>query len=411
MLGLSRPVLLVLIAAAVMLSFSMGVRQSLGLLMPPLTRDVGITVADFTFAIAMQNLIFGFAQPLAGAAAVRHGFRTVMTVGALTYAAGLLTLAMAQGTLSVALGAGALIGIGLACTATAVTLSAGARIVSPAQRSMILGVLTAAGSIGPLLSAPLLQWTINDFGWRMGGMALFAFGMLMLPAAWIAGRADRLAPAGGPKVKGESRAHDALRLAFREPSFVVMSCAYFVCGMQLVFLTTHLPSYLAICGMDPMLGAQALGVIGGFNVLGSLFFGWAGGRFNKLALLGIIYVLRSIVLGWYFLVPPTPATTLLFAALMGFLWLGVAPLVAGAIVDMFGLKWQAMLQGVAFMGHQVGSFMGAFGGGLLFDSAGNYDLAWRLGVGIGIAAGLIQIACALVRSSESLSEVRRAQAV
>ena len=149
-------------------------------------------------------------------------------------------------------------------------------------------------------------------------------------------------------------------MAFGNASFVVMTCAYFVCGMQLVFLTTHLPSYLAICGLDPMLSAQTLGMIGGFNVLGSLFFGWAGQRWNKLALLGGIYIFRSIALAWYFMLPATPASTLLFGAIMGFLWMGVGPLVAGAVAEMFGLRWQAMIQGLAFMSHQIGSFLGAY---------------------------------------------------
>ena len=169
--------------------------------------------------------------------------------------------------------------------------------------------------------------------------------------------------------------------------------------MQLVFLTTHLPSYLAICGMDPMLSAQTLGMIGGFNVLGSVFFGWAGQRSNKLALLGGIYVLRSLALAWYFMLPPTPATTLLFGAIMGFLWMGVGPLVAGAVAEMFGLKWQAMIQGFAFMSHQLGSFLGAYGGGLIYDTLGSYTMAWRIGVALGLAGGIVQIAFALIKPS------------
>jgi predicted MFS family arabinose efflux permease len=176
-----------------------------------------------------------------------------------------------------------------------------------------------------------------------------------------------------------------------------MAAAYFVCGMQLLFIAMHLPSYLSICGMDPALSAQALAAIGLFNVFGSLFFGWAGGRWSKLGLLGGIYIARSIVLGWYFMLPPTPANTLIFASTMGFLWLGVGPLVAGSVAEMFGLRWQAMIQGVAFMSHQLGSFLGAFGGGLLFDRLGSYDLAWRLGVAIGLFAGLVQVSFALLR--------------
>jgi predicted MFS family arabinose efflux permease len=167
--------------------------------------------------------------------------------------------------------------------------------------------------------------------------------------------------------------------------------------MQLVFLTTHLPSYLAICGMDPMLSAQALGMIGGFNVLGSLFFGWAGGHWNKLVLLGGIYIARSLALAAYFVVPPTPTSTLVFAALMGFTWLGVVPLVTGWITDTFGLRWQAMLGGVAFVSHQLGSFAGALGGGLIFDMAGNYNTAWQAGVALGLAAGIVQAGSAWLR--------------
>ena len=208
------------------------------------------------------------------------------------------------------------------------------------------------------------------------------------------------------KIPLPPRAHDdiadtsaavAVKVAFGNASFVVMTWAYFVCGMQLVFITTHLPSYLAICGMDPMLSAETLGVIGGFNVLGSLFFGWAGERWNKLALLGGIYICRSLVLAWYFMLPPSAATTLVFGAMMGFLWLGVGPLVAGAVAEMFGLQWQAMIQGLAFMSHQLGSFLGAYGGGLIYDPLGSYTLAWRIGVAVGLAAGIVQVAFALIR--------------
>lgn len=186
-------------------------------------------------------------------------------------------------------------------------------------------------------------------------------------------------------------ARTALASAFRNRSFVLMAAAYFVCGMQLIFLATHLPSYLAICGMDPMLSAEALAVIAAFNAVGSLFFGWAGGRWSKQLLLGMLYTARSIVLAAYFAFPPTPAGTLVFAACMGFLWLGVGPLISGSVVEMFGLRWQAMIQGIAFMGHQVGSFVGALGGGVLFDLLGSYDLAWKIGVATGLAAGLLQM--------------------
>ena len=252
-----------------------------------------------------------------------------------------------------------------------------------------------------LLSAPIGQLLNEGYGWRMGMVGFVILSVAMLPAAWYAGKVDKVPlPARTADDIGDTSAGVAVKVAFGNASFVVMTLAYFVCGMQLVFLTTHLPSYLAICGMDPMLSAQTLGMIGGFNVIGSVFFGWAGQRWNKLALLGGIYVLRSIALAWYFMLPPTPATTLVFGAIMGFLWLGVGPLVAGAVADMFGLQWQAMIQGLAFMSHQLGSFLGAYGGGLIYDSLGSYNMAWRIGVALGLAGGIIQVAFALVRPSQ-----------
>ena len=392
-----RPVMPILLGASIMLSLGMGVRQSFGLVMQPLTRDIALTVSDFALAMSVQNLAWGFLQPVAGALAVRVGFRPIMTGGAALYIAGLGVFALADGMIGVLLGGGVLIGLALACTASAISLAVGSRAVPSKVRSLVLGAITATGSLGALLSAPLGQFLTTDFGWRAGLLGFLALTLFMLPAAWIAGRVDKLTP---PGVAGDISAASprlALKAALRTPSFLVMTAAYFVCGMQLLFITTHLPSYLAICGMDPSLSAAALGAIALFNVFGSLFFGWAGGHWSKLGLLGGIYITRSIVLACYFVMPPTPASTLIFASAMGFLWLGVGPLVAGSVVEMFGLRWQAMIQGVAFMSHQVGSFVGALGGGLLFDALGSYDLAWRLGVAMGLTAGIVQVAFALLR--------------
>ena len=393
-----RPTLPILIGASLMLTLSMGLRQSLGIFLQPLTRDVGISVSEFTLAIALQNLAWGFLQPFAGAMTVRYGFRPIMVFGAVLYIAGLALMANAHGFLSILIGAGVLIGMSLACTAAAIAMSVTTRAVPETVRSTVLGMVSAAGSLGALLAAPIGQVLNQDFGWRTGLMGFVVLSLAMLPAAWLAGRVDGLAlPKASPDQIGNASASAVVTTAFGNASFVVMTSAYFVCGMQLIFITTHLPSYLAICGMDPMLSAQTLGVIGGFNVLGSLFFGWAGGRWNKLALLGSIYVCRSLVLAWYFMLPPTPASTLVFGAFMGFLWLGVGPLVAGAVAEMFGLRWQAMIQGLAFMSHQLGSFIGAYGGGLIYDALGSYTLAWRIAVAVGLAAGIVQVAFALIR--------------
>jgi predicted MFS family arabinose efflux permease len=357
-----------------MLSLSMGIRQSLGLVMPSLTRDIAISVSEFTLALSVQNLAWGALQPFAGAFVVRLGFRPVMLTGAALYCAGLLLLAGAHGILSVMLGAGVLIGIALACTASAIAMAVASRAVAEQTRSLVLGFITGAGSLGALVAAPMGQTLSVTFGWRAEVLGFFALTLAMLPAAWFAGNVDKVALP--PSHRAEASAKAALQTAMTSAPFLVMASAYFVCGLQLLFITTHLPAYLAICGMDPMLSAEALGVIGCFNVLGSIFFGWAGGRWSKQALLGMIYTLRSLGLCVYFILPPTPLSTLLFAAVMGFLWLGVGPLIAGSVVEMFGLRWQAMIQGIAFMSHQLGSFLGALGGGILFDTLGSYDLAW-----------------------------------
>jgi predicted MFS family arabinose efflux permease len=390
-----RAALPILVGAGVMLSLSMGIKQSFGLFVQPLTKDIALSVAQFTLAISIQNLAWGLVQPFAGALVVRTGFRPVLLGGALLYVAGLAVLACAQGLLGVVLGAGLLIGLSLACTASAMALATASRAVPEAIRSTVLGVITGVGSLGALASAPLAQMVTASFGWRSGVLAILVLALGLLPAAWLAGRADKIAV---PRAAaGQPGAVAVICAALSRGPFLVMAGAYFVCGLQLLFVATHLPSYLALCGMDEMLSAEALSVIGIFNVFGSVFFGWAGGRWPKRVLLGLIYTTRSLVLGWYFMAPPTPESTLLFAALMGFLWLGVGPLIAGSVVEMFGLRWQAMVQGLAFMSHQLGSFVGAFGGGLLFDAFGSYDLAWRGAVALGLTAGVVQIVVALVR--------------
>src|SRR5260370_34393220 len=254
-----------------------------------------------------------------------------MMVGALLYIAGLALMASARGLLSVMIGAGVLIGTSLACTAAAIAMSVATRAVPATVRSTVLGIVSAAGSLGALMAAPIGQILNEDYGWRTGLVGFVVLSLALLPAAWFAGRVDKIPlPPRSSDAIADTSAAVAAKIAFSNASFVVMTCAYFVCGMQLVFITTHLPSYLAICGMDPMLSAQTLGVIGGFNVLGSLFFGWAGGRWNKLSALGAIYVFRSLALGWYFMLPPSPATPLLFGAIMGFLLLRGGPPVPGA---------------------------------------------------------------------------------
>ena len=224
--------------------------------------------------------------------------------------------------------------------------------------------------------APLLQFMLERWDWRVGAALFIVLALAMLPAASMAGAVDRIPQ----PVETRAGMGEVISLALRNRRFVVLGCTYFVCGLQLIFVNTHLPNYLAICGQDPMLSATALAIIGGVNVLGSWTAGWLGGIYPKYILLGLTYLARSLVLMIYFLIPPTPTTTLVFAGVMGMLWLGVIPLVSGYVAELFGTRYMATILGVSFVIHQAGSVIGAWGGGMMFDAYGSYDLAWKIGV-------------------------------
>jgi MFS family permease len=380
----------ILLGASVMLSLGMGMRQSFGLFMLPVTRDLGFSIADYTFAMAMQNLVWGFAQPFAGAFSDRYGSRPVMMFGGVMYIIGMAIMAFSTGWLSFAFGATLFIGISMACCASNLGMTAAAKAVSLRQRSMTLGMISAVGSIGTFFCAPLAQTLIASHGWQAGLIAFTVLSLAILPAAFFTGVVDTTHPPAS-RVAAAPSMGTVLREAARHRGFVTMSAAYFVCGMQLMFLTAHLPTYLALCGQDPMLAAKALATIGIFNIGGCYLFGWLGGRFPKYILLGLLYILRSITLTVYFLAPVSPASTLVFAAVMGVLWLGVVPLSQGLVAEMFGLRYLATLSGIAFVTHQFGSVLGIWGGGLVFDYFGSYDVAWRFGVSLGLVAGVAQI--------------------
>ncbi len=380
---------LILSSAAVMLSIAMGLRQSLGLFQTPVVQDLGLKAADFAMAIAIQNIIWGFTQPFAGALVDRFGPRRIAIFGALLYALGLAITAQATNAAMITLGTGVLVGVALACTTSGIAANVAARVIVPERRSLGFGIVSAAGSIGTFFAAPLGQVVMQAGGWRLALGAFFVVSLFMLPTAFLAGRAGRL-PNSSAADK-DLTLGGALGEARRHSGYVVMSLAFFVCGLQLVFLTTHLPSYLALCGMDPMLGAQALATIGLFNIVGSWGFGWLGDRYSKRALLGSIYIIRSLVMAAYFLLPVSTESTLLFAALMGLTWLGVIPLVNGLVVQMFGIKFLSTLTGIAFLSHQVGSFLGAWGGGAIYDALGSYDRALQAGVIVGLIAGFAQL--------------------
>ena len=376
-------------SAALMMTLAMGIRQNLGLFQAPASKDLGIAISDFALAVSVQQVAWGLSRPFAGIIADKHGTRGVALVGSLLFIAGVVLTATAQGALPIVLGAGVLIGVALACTTSGITANIAARVVQPTRRTLAFGIVSAAGSVGTMLTAPIAAYLLTSDGWRAGLWAFAILAVAMLPAAWIGSRADKL-PNSLPTDKDLSLM-GALHEARRHPGYVVMALAFFVCGLQLVFLTTHLPTYLAQCGMDASYSALVLMLIGGFNILSSWLFGWLGDKYPKRLLLGGLYLARSATLAAFFMCPPTPLSVVLFGTMMGVLWLGVIPLVNGLVVQIFGLRYLSTLTGIAFLSHQAGSFLGAWGGGYLFDLMGSYDLAWKIGVFIGLIAGTAQL--------------------
>src|SRR5215467_4424391 len=379
---------LILIGCAVLLSIGMGLRQSIGLFLTPVTRDLALTAADFTLTIAIQNIVWGLSQAPAGVIADRFGLRVTLVAGTVIYIAGLVAMAAAGSEMALIVSS-VLIGIALACTASSLALTACARAVPEQSRSNMLGVVAAVGSLGTLIVPIATQGVLKYYPWQVGALFFAVLAVAMLPAAFWAGASDKL-----PVMMAEAKMtmRDTLAQALRHRGFLVMSGAYFVCGLNLVFLTTHLPAYLEICGQDPMLSAEALAVIGAVNCVGALLAGWLGDRYPKHVLLGLLYILRAIAFAAYFVVSPTATTTLIFSAAIGLLWFpGVWPLLSGLVAEMFGTRYMATLLGISFLMHQVGSSLGAWGGGIILDVTGSYDDAWKIGVLFGVAAGVLQI--------------------
>ena len=385
-----RPSLPILIGASVMLSLAMGLRQSLGLFMRPMAVDAGISAATFGFAIALQNIVWGIAQPFAGGLADKYGPRPILLVTALLYAGGLLTMAFWHDAVGINV-AGFLLGVGTAGTAFGVLTGVVTRATPPEKRSQTVGLVAAAGSLGTMVLAPVGQSLISAHGWQYAlvAFALIASSMffLALPIKGLAVALNADAPPPQSKPQG---LREALHEAITHRGYLFMTLAFFACGFQLVFITTHLPAYLQLCGVAPGVSATALGLIGLFNTIGTYTFGWLGSRYSQRRLLAMIYLLRTLFIIGFLLVPISATTTLIFAAAMGSLWLGVSPLVTGIIARVFGLTHFGTLYGVVFLSHQVGSFFGAWMGGLVFAQWGNYNFAWGALIAIGLAAFTLQ---------------------
>lgn len=375
--------MLVVLSGALVMSAAMGIRQTFGLFLGPFSFDRGVPVTMIAFAIALHNLVWGFAQPFAGAAADRYGAAPVVGFGAVAYAAGLGLAALSADGAMLVIGMGLLVGIGISCTSFGVILTAVGQVASAEKRSMAMGLASAGGSLGQVLMVPLAQ-TANS-AWGLAA-ALGLLALVMLLAAPLGVLLDRREAKTGPvQAAAPLSLGEALTQAGGHSGYRLLTIGFFSCGFQLAFIATHLPGYLTLCHMPAGLGATALAVIGLFNMGGSWACGWLGGRFRQQIVLGWVYLVRSLAIAIFFLAPKSGLSVTLFAAVTGLTWLGTVPLTSGLVAKIFGVRHLGTLFGICFLSHQIGSFLGAWLGGLVFDLTGSYSLVW----GATAVAGLV----------------------
>ncbi|MCB1752450.1 MAG: MFS transporter [Gammaproteobacteria bacterium] len=371
--------------AIAMLGF--GIRSSFGLFLDPLTLEKGWGRETFALAMAIQNLLWGIGVPLAGMIADRHGSARVLIFGAVAYGAGIFGMAQAENGLVLCLTGGVLAGIGVAFTGFAIALSAIAKVVGPHKRSLALGLGTAAGSLGQVLFSPLALSFITLYGWHTALLILAGSALLIVPLAGLIPHTEN-APG---EVESQQTLREALREAASHSGYVMLTAGFFVCGFHVAFITVHFPSYIKDIGLAPEVGAASLALIGLFNILGSLSSGWIGQHRSKKLGLSWIYLLRAVAISALLLAPKTEWTIYLFSIAMGVLWLSTVPLTTGIVGQVFGLRYLATLFGVVFFSHQLGSFLGVWLGGYLYDATGSYDSVWWAGVVLGLLAAAIHL--------------------
>ncbi|GAB7543431.1 MFS transporter [Cupriavidus sp. 8B] len=378
----------VLICGGLLVTLSMGIRHGFGLFNLPITQTHGWSRETFAFALALQNLMWGVTQPFTGALADKFGGFRIMLVGIALYVAGLVVMAMATSGTAFASGAGILIGIAQSGTTYSVVYGVIGRVASPEKRVWAMGIAAAAGSFGQFLMIPVEQTLISTAGWQNALFILAVLACLMLPLAF-----SLREPQGATHAPGfQQTIGQAVREAFGNRNFQLLTLGYFVCGFQVVFIGVHLAPYLKDRGLtDPKIATVALALIGLFNVFGTYSAGALGQRVPKRFLLSLIYITRSVVIAGYLLLPLTATSTWLFAAMMGFLWLSTVPLTNGIIAQVFGVQYLSMLSGVVFFSHQIGSFLGAWLGGFLYDRTGTYNTVWMIAIGLGVVAALVNL--------------------
>jgi MFS family permease len=382
------PLIIILCGCAIAL-LSFGPRSSLGFFIQPMGRDFSWGRDVFGLALAMQNLLWGLGQPLAGAIADRFGVLRVMCVGALLYAGGLLMMRYATTPLSLDLGAGVLIGFGLSGCSFNLVLSAFSKLLPPERRSTALGAGTAAGSFGQFLFAPFGVAMIDNFGWQ-SALMVFACLMLLIVPLSLALATPPATPANVPAAEDQSF-RTALAEAFGHRSYVLLVLGFFTCGFQLAFITVHLPAYMVDRGIPAHIGGWVVAAIGLFNIIGSLSVGWLQTRLPKRYILSAIYFMRAISIVLFISFPITPVSAIAFGAATGLTWLSTVPPTTALVAVMFGTRWFATLYGFAFVSHQAGGFLGVWLGGVVFEKFGSYTPIWWLSVLFGVLSALINL--------------------
>ncbi len=378
----------VLIAGAMIVTLSMGIRHGFGLWLQPITMAHGWSRADFSFALAIQNLSWGFLGIFAGMLADKFGAFKVIVGGAVLYALGLAGMALSTTTLMFTLTAGILIGAAQAGTTYAVIYGVIGRNIDPAKRSWAMGVAAAAGSFGQFLMVPTEGFLISSFGWQNALLILTTATLLIMPLAFFLREASF---ASGATPAREQTIWEALKEAFKYPSFQLLMAGYFVCGFQVVFIGVHMPSYLKDKGLSPQVASYALALIGLFNVFGTYIAGSLGQRMPKKYILSAIYIARAVAISIFLIVPISPWSVYIFASVMGLLWLSTVPPTNATVAQIFGVAHLSMLGGFVFFSHQIGSFMGVWLGGVLYDKTGSYDIVWYISIALGIFAALVNL--------------------
>lgn len=373
-----------LLGASLILALSLGTRHGFGLFLPPMSAEFGWGREVFAFAIALQNLIWGLAQPVTGALADRFGARKVIIIGGVLYMLGLVFMGMADSPLSLSLSAGLLIGIGLSGTSFSVILGVVGRAVPVEKRSMAMGIAAAAGSFGQFA---MLPGTLGLIGWLGWSAALLALGLLVALILPLAAMINETPPpvSNGP----EQTLLEALREAASHSGFWLLALGFFVCGFQVVFVAVHLPAYLVDHHLPALTGTTVLALVGLFNIIGTYIAGWLGGRMSKPRLLSALYLLRGVVITLFLVAPLTQWSAYLFGIAMGLLWLSTVPLTNGTVATLFGVRNLSMLGGIVFLFHQLGSFLGGWLGGYLYDTTGSYDLVWQISIGLSLMAAVL----------------------